>query len=143
VPANLRVLYKYPTGTTAPFASVATTGFTLDKANADLLSAAVLIGPETIDLTTLPTDLTLVATTSPQTSTFAPKYTVGNPVTSTITEAVTTSSTTLHTFSVFSSFVTEYNSLVSSTNGVLQLTARGVYDSTTNTFTATDLDVVL
>jgi hypothetical protein len=32
---------------------------------------------------------------------------------------------------------------VSSTNGVLQLTARGVYDSTTNTFTATDLDVVL
>ncbi len=143
VPANLRVLFKFPAGTTAPFASLAATGFTLDKSNPQLFSAAVLIGPETIDLTTLPTDLTLVATTLPQTSTFAPKYTVGNPVTSTITEAVTTSSTTLHTFSVFSSFVTEYNSLVSSTNGVLQLTARGVYDSTTNTFTATDLDVVL
>jgi hypothetical protein len=32
---------------------------------------------------------------------------------------------------------------VSSTNTVLQLAARGVYDSTTNTFTATELDVLL
>ena len=154
VPANLRVLYSYPAGTAAPFASLSAAGFTLDTTNAALKTAVVLIGPETIDLTTLTTPLTLLPTSLPlvtpvpttsttQPSPFGPQYSVGNPVTSTITETVTTSSTTLHTYSAFSGFVTGYNSLVSSTNGVLQLTARGVYDSTTNTFTATDLDVVL
>ena len=74
---------------------------------------------------------------------FGPLYSVGNPVTSTITPAVTTSSTTLQSYSDFTSFVTGYTALVSATNTVVQLAARGVYDSAANTFTATDLDVVL
>jgi hypothetical protein len=153
-PASLRVLYDFPAGTAAPFASLSAAGFTLDATNAALKTAVVVIGPQTIDLTTLSTNLTLVPTSLPlvtpvpttsstQPSPFGPTYSVGNPVTSTITETALTSTTTLHTYSDFSSFVTEYNSLVSSSNAVLQLTARGVYDSTTNTFTATDLDVVL
>jgi hypothetical protein len=142
-PASLRVLYNFAAGTAAPFAALSAAGFTLDKTNAELVSAVVAIGPETIDLTKLSGNLTLAPTTLPVTSTFGPQYSVGNPVTSTITGTVTTSSTSLHTYSDFSSFVTEYNSLVSSTNAVLQLTARGVYDGTTNTFTATDLNVVL
>jgi len=109
-----------------------------------LVSALVRIGPNVIDLRTLSTNLTLVPTSLPNTSTFGPQYSVGNPYTSTTTVANTAVQTTaLHTFSAFSGFATEYNSLVSSTNTVLQLAARGVYDSTTNTFTATDLDVVL
>ena len=150
-PASLRVLYNYSVGTAAPFASLSNAGFTLDVTNAELKSAVVVIGPETIDLTTLTTSLTLlpysaatVPTSSP-TSAFGPTYSVGNPVTSTITPTNTTTPapSTLHMYSDFPSFVTEYTSLVSSTNPVLQLTARGVYDSSTNTFTATDLDVVL
>jgi hypothetical protein len=144
-PATLRVLYNYGTGTTTPFVSaLAASGFTLDITNAALVSALVRIGPQVIDLKTLATDLTLVPTSLPNTSTFGPQYSVGNPVTSTTTVVNTAvQATALHTFSNFSTFVTEYNSLVSSTNTVLQIAARGVYDSTTNTFTATDLNVVL
>ena len=144
-PATLRVLYSYGTGTTTPFVSaLAASGFTLDITNTELVSALVRIGPQVIDLKSLSTNLSLVPTSLPNTSTFGPQYSVGNPVTSTTTVVNTATPTTaLHTFSDFSSFVTEYNSLVSSTNTVLQLAARGVYDSTTNTFTATDLDVVL
>jgi hypothetical protein len=144
-PATLRVLYNYGTGTTTPFVSaLAASGFTLDITNAALVSALVRIGPQVIDLKTLATDLTLVPTSLPNTSTFGPQYSVGNSVTSTTTVVNTAvQATALHTFSNFSTFVTEYNSLVSSTNTVLQIAARGVYDSTTNTFTATDLNVVL
>jgi hypothetical protein len=143
-PATLRVVYNYGVGTAAPFAALGATGFTLDLTNTELVMALVRIGPEVIDLKTLSTNLTLVPTSLPNTSTFGPQYSVGNPVTSTTTVVNTAvQATALHTYSEFSSFVTEYNSLVSSTNTVLQLAARGVYDSTTNTFTATQLDVVL
>jgi hypothetical protein len=154
-PASLRVLYTYPSGTAAPFATLSTTSLTLDKTNAALVSAVVTIGPLTIDLTTLPTNLTLMPTTLPvvtpttttsstQPTPFGPQYSIGNPVASTITETVTTASATLHVYSSFPSFVTDgYNGLASATNPVLQLTARGVYDSTTNTFTATGINVVL
>ena len=154
-PASLRVLYTYPSGTAAPFATLSTTSLTLDKTNAALVSAVVAIGPLTIDLTTLPTNLTLMPTTLPvvtpttttsatQPTPFGPQYSIGNPVASTITETATTASATLHVYSSFSSFVTDgYNGLASATNPVLQLTARGVYDSTTNTFTATGINVVL
>jgi hypothetical protein len=143
-PATLRVVYDFPGGTTAPFAALGATGFTLDLTNPQLFSGQVRIGPDVIDLKTLSTNLTFVPTSLPNTSTFGAQYSVGNPVTSTTTIVNTAVQTTaLHTYSDFSSFVTEYNSLVSSTNTVLQLAARGVYDSTTNTFTATQLDVVL
>jgi hypothetical protein len=144
-PATLRVVYNYGVGTAAPFASLSAAGFTLDLTNTELVMALVRIGPEVIDLKTLSTNLTLVPTTLPNTSTFGAQYSVGNPVTSTTTIINTTTPppTALHTYSDFSSFVTGYSSLVSSTNTVLQLAARGVYDGTTNTFTATELDVVL
>ena len=156
-PASLRVMYTPVTGTAAPFASLATTGFTLDKTNTALVSAVVSIGPETFDLTTLPTNLTLVPTSLPlvtpmpttsatQPSPFGPQFSIGNPVNSTLTatSTVATASASLHVYSSFASFVTDgYNALASSTDPVLQLTARGVYDSTTNTFTATELNVVL
>lgn len=147
-PASLRVLYSYSGGTAAPFASLSAAGFTLDTTNTALKSAVVVIGPQTIDLTTLSTSLTLVPysltiPTSSPTSAFGPQYTVGNPVNSSITASNLTASTSLFTYSDFSSFVAKYTSLVASTNPVLQLTARGVYDVTTNTFTATVLDVVL
>ena len=144
-PASLRVLYDYSTGTSAPFATSSATGFTIDMTNAALNSAVIRIGPETINLKTLTSSPAVVPTSLAATSTFGPQYTIGNPNTSTLTATATiaTPATTLHVYSDFPSFVTEYNSLVSSTNTVLQLTARGVYDRNTNTFTATDIDVVL
>jgi hypothetical protein len=54
-PASLRVLYNFAAGTAAPFAALSAAGFTLDKTNAELVSAVVAIGPETIDLTKLST----------------------------------------------------------------------------------------
>ncbi len=143
-PASLRVLYAYGTGTSTPFVSPLTNaGFTVDLANPQLVSAVIRIGPENIDLKSLPASPQVVPTTSPITTTFAPRYAFGNPTTSTVTPAIPTATTSINVFNSFPSFVTALNGAVSATNTVLQFDARGVYDRTTNVFTATTVNVVL
>jgi len=142
-PASMRVLYAYNTGTTTPFVGLSNAGFAVDLANPKLTTAVIRIGPEIIDMKTLPASPQVVPTTLPLTATFGPQYAIGNPTTSTVTPTVTTSTTSLQNYSSFPAFVTEYNSLVPSTGAVLQFDARGVYDRTTNIFTATSIDVVL
>ena len=147
-PATLRVLYNFSTGNgvTAPFTGLSNTGFSIDLTNTALVSAVIRIGPENIDLHSLPASPEIVPTTLTATSTFAPLYTVGNPGSSTITTAstVTTAATALSAFSSFPAFVAEFNSSVSAaTNSVIEVTARGVYDRANNVFTATTVNVVL
>jgi len=142
-PASLRVLYVGAGGTTTPFVSLTDAGFTVDLSNPQLATAVIRIGPEVIDLTTLAASPQVVPTTLPVTSTFAPLYTVGNPTSSSTTPTVTTATTTIQEFSSFASFVSAVNSSVSSTNNVLQIEARGVYDRAANVFTATTVNVVL
>ena len=146
-PATLRVLYDFSTsnGVTAPFTGLSNAGFSIDLTNAALVSAVIRIGPENIDLHSLPASPQIVPTTLTATSTFAPLFTVGNPGTSTITPAstVTPAPTALSAFSAFPAFVTELNSSISATNSVIEVTARGVYDRVNNVFAATTVNVVL
>ncbi len=116
-------------------------GFTIDTSNAD--SAVIRIGPETINLATLPASPQIVPTTLPVTTTFAPQYSIGNPGTSTVTPTITTSSTSIATYTNFADFVTQYNASVTAGNPVLQFTVRGFYNPTTNIFTASSMNVVL
>lgn len=141
--ASLRVLYSYPAGTVAPFVGLSNAGFAVDLANPALLSAVIRIGPENIDLRTLPASPQVVPTTAAATPTFAPLYSVGNPSTASVTPTVFTATSSIQSYSSFPSFVTEFNSLVSASNAVLQIEARGVYDRIGNTFTATRINVVL
>jgi hypothetical protein len=142
VPASLQVLWS-STGTGAPFVGLETfAGFSIDLANPRLASAVIRIGPESIALSSLPASPQVVPTTLALTSTFAPRYTVGNPATSSTTETVT-STTSLYVYSNYESFVNETNRLLSDANPALQFEARGVFNRAANTFTATTINLVL
>jgi hypothetical protein len=116
-------------------------GFSLNLSLAT--TAQIKIGPEVIDLVGAPA-VTVVPTTLAVTSTFAPRYSVGDPVTaSTISTSTTASTTAIASFSSFASWVSKVNSTLNSATPGLQFAATGVYDRATNTFTATSIDLVL
>jgi hypothetical protein len=141
-PASLQVLWTTNPGTTVPFIGFSTTGFSIDLGNAQLIRAVIRIGPESIDLKSLPASPRIVPTTLPLTTTFAPRYTVGNPVTATTTPAVT-STTALSMYSSFTDFVDQVHDTLSAASPARQFQAQGVYNRTANTFTATSISLVL
>ncbi len=139
-PARLQVNW---TKSTTPFAALSSAGFSLDLAGA--VSAVIKIGPEVIDLATAP-PVTFVPTTLTPTSTFAPRYTVGNPATaSTNSNSANTALATsaLESFSSFPTWVSTVGKTLSASSPALQLTATGIYNRASNTFTATTIDFVL
>jgi len=140
--ASLQVIWTQPTGTTTPFSVLSAAGFSIDLSNAAYVSGVIRIGPESIDLKSLPATPLVVPTTLPVTSTFAPRFGYGNPKTSTTT-STTTLTTALVVYSDFSTFVTGLDNALSATNPALQLEASGVFNRTTNTFTATSISFVL
>ena len=73
-PAVLEV--EWSAAATVPFATLSDSGFSLNPSAAGF-SGVVRIGPELIDLSTLPQSPLVVPTTLTVTSTFAPRFTVG------------------------------------------------------------------
>jgi hypothetical protein len=143
VPASLQVLWSTSGGTTTPFVGLESlTGFSVDLSNPHLVSAVIRIGPQSIALSTLSASPQVLPTTLAVTSTFAPRYAVGNPVTASTTETVN-GSTSLYVYSEFASFVNQTNILMSAANPAVQFEARGVFNPTANTFTATSMNLVL
>jgi hypothetical protein len=143
VPASLQVSWT-ATGTTVPFTGLSSSGFSINLSNAQLVSAVVRIGPESIPLASLSASPQIAPNTAqPITTTYAPQYTVGNPTTATVTPTVVTSTTALNVYSNFGSFVTEVNSAMTAASPAVQFEARGVYDRSKNTFTATTVNLVL
>ncbi len=136
-PASLQVIWTSPPGTVAPFVSVSSAGFTINLSQAELLSGVIRIGPQSIDLTSVPAVM-VVPTTLPVTSTFSPRYAFGNPG---ITASTTTPS--ISVYSNFSDFIAALTPAISATNPLKQLQATGVYDAATNTFVATSINFVL
>ncbi len=136
-PASLQVIWTSPPGTVAPFVSVSSAGFTINLSQAELLSAVIRIGPQSIDLTSVPAVM-VVPTTLPVTSTFSPRYAFGNPG---ITASTTTPS--ISVYSNFSDFIAALTPAISATNPLKQLQATGVYDAATNTVVATSINFVL
>jgi hypothetical protein len=142
-PAIMQVIWSSP-GTVTPFSANTANSFTINLANASVSSAVILIGPQTIAMASLPASPTIVGTPLAVTQTFAPRYAWGNPVTSTTTSISTTASTTnLDATSDFSTFLSGVTTGLSTTNPAEQMVARGIYDSATNTFTATAIDFAL
>jgi hypothetical protein len=143
VPASMQVLWSTSGGTTTPFVGFESgTGFSVDLTNPHLVSAVIRIGPESIALSSLPASPQIVPTTLGVTSTFAPRYTVGNPTTSSTTETVT-GTTSLYVYSDFASFINQTNMLMSAADPAVQFEARGLFNRAANTFTATTLNLVL
>jgi hypothetical protein len=137
-PAVLQVTWA---PNTTPFTDFSVAGFSISYEHA--FSAVVRIGPEIINLTTLSTPIRVVPTTLTVTSTFAPRYTVGDPDTASVTATVPTSTTLLQSYSGFSDWFAKVNATLTSAAPAEQLSASGIYDRATNTFTATSIDFVL
>ncbi len=159
VPASMQVYWAK--GTATPFATLTDSGMTINLSNTSLTSGIIRIGPESIDLSTLAATPTIVPVPAPPTGTpgaagaaglpavFLPLFAVGNPVTSSATTttlptaATSTSTTTLHVFNSYASFVTEVNALMTASDPAVQFEATGFYNRTTNTFSASSINVVL
>jgi hypothetical protein len=141
-PAVLSV--NWTAGTTTPFTTFSDASFIINVSNSAITSATIQIGSETLLMKSLPSSPVIVPTANATTETFAPRYSWGNPLTSTTTSASTTASTTqLNASSSFSAFVSGVTATLSSTQPAQQLVARGIYDRATNTFTATQIDFAL
>jgi hypothetical protein len=141
VPASLQVQWA-DTGTGVPFTGFSDAGFSIDLTNPRLSSAVIRIGPQSIALSSLPASPQIVPTTLAVTSTFAPRFTVGNPTTASTTSTIT-ASTFLDVYSDYASFVSKTNTLLSDADPAVQFEARGVFNPTANTFTATSINLVL
>ncbi|HXB00677.1 MAG TPA: hypothetical protein VNW05_09130 [Steroidobacteraceae bacterium] len=142
VPATLAVVWT-GTGTAAPFATLTPTGLTIDLTNAAFGSGQLRIGADTINLTTLSATPNIVpAVAVPAATTglplFNPRFSVGaaaNPDVAT--------NTPITSFITFAAFVTQLNTTFATPTPATQFVARGMYDNTSNTFTASSIDVVL
>jgi hypothetical protein len=130
VPASLRVTWS-GTGTTTPFTGLSSGGFAIDLANTSLASAEIRIGPESIGLSSLAASPQIVPTATAASATFAPAFALGDAANG------------ISTFNSFASFVTALNAGITTTSAAVSLEARGLYDRTTNTFTADTVDLVL
>ncbi len=146
-PASIRV--TWPSGTATPFTGLTSQGFSIDLSNPQLQTAVMRVGAQNTSLASLAANPEIVPypQTEPITalSTFAPQYSVGNPITSSVNPSSPTDvpATALSSFATFFSWVNEVNSTMNATNSALQFQARGFYNASNNTFTATTINLVL
>jgi hypothetical protein len=144
VPARLQVDWT-SAGTTAPFATLTSTGLTIDLSNANYSAGVIRIGSESIDLKSLAATPQIVPVTAPPTGTpggagaaglpavFLPQFAIGS-----LTAADTTG---ISVFNTFATFATTLSTSVAATPA-LHFVATGMYNRGSNTFTASRIDVV-
>jgi hypothetical protein len=141
VPARLQVDWT-SAGTTAPFATLTNTGLTIDLANANLTSAVIRIGSESIDLKAPTSVSPLIVPQVPPPATaglpavFLPLFAIGGPT------PATTNTTGITVYNTFSTFVTQLPTSIVAATPALHFVATGVYNRGSNTFTASSIDVV-
>ena len=141
-PAVLSVLWT--AGTATPFTTFSAQSFVINLSNAELTTAIIQIGSETLQMKSLASSPVIEPTSNATTETFAPRYTWGDPFTSTTTEESTAASTTqLNASSSFSVFASGVTATLGTAAPAKQLVVRGIYDRATNTFTATAIDFAL
>ncbi|HEY0748932.1 MAG TPA: hypothetical protein VGD63_19670 [Steroidobacteraceae bacterium] len=138
-PATLQVIWT-GTGTTTPFATATASGLTINLANAAFGSGTLRIGADSVNIATLSTNPTIVSAAAAPASNglplFAPVFSVGPGA---ISESAVAA---IQSFNGFAAFVTQLNTTLAST-AATQLVARGFFNPTTSTFTASSIDVVL
>ena len=114
-------------GSKTPFATVSSTSLITGLADPNLGTLhALILGPQSTDLTTLPASPSIVPSTTGR-STFA----------------IGSAAAGIKVFSKFADFVTELNATTTAAKAVARVVATGRYDATTNTLTASAISVVL
>jgi hypothetical protein len=133
IPATIQVVWA--TSNAAPFATATATGLTVNLANATLTSATIQIAGETIDMTTLPASPQIVADAATNDPTsglalFNPVFSVGSTLGG------------IEAFNTLAPFETAAATLFA-TAPATKFLAHGFYNSASNTFTASRINVVL
>ena len=140
VPATLAVIWT-GSGTAAPFATLTSTGLSIDLANAAFGSGQLRIGAETIDITTLGGSPSIVPAVAVPAANglplFVPVFSVGAGATAEAAGAP------IQSFNGFGPFVTQLTTTFATPTPATKFVARGLYDRASNTFTASSIDVVL
>jgi hypothetical protein len=117
-------------GATAPFTSISATGIVVNLANADLgLVHSITTGPQTLDLKSLPASPLITTTGATGTLLLG----VGSL---SLTTGVTV-------YNSASTFATALSATFNGTNKIFRLVAIGQYNSASNTFVASHIDVSL
>ena len=138
VPAYLEV--DWPNGTTAPFSAATDAALTINLANANLKTAVIRIGSESIDLTAAATVSPLIVPQAPPAAVaglppvFLPLFAIGG-----LTAADTT---TIAVYNTFATFVTKLPTAIVAATPALHFVATGLYNRGNNTFTASRIDLV-
>jgi hypothetical protein len=142
VPATMVVSWT-GTGTAAPFATLTTSGLTIDVTNAAFGSGEIRIGAQSLDITTLSAmpPLTIVPAAAVPASNglplFEPRFSVGAGAVASL------ATTPILSFNSFTAFVAQLGTTFATPTPATKFTARGFYNSATNIFTASNIDVVL
>lgn len=126
------------TGATAPFTSTNySAGLTVNLASTNISTVHyIATGPSTVDLTTLPSSPLITTANVPQNNL---QLAVGLP---TVGDTVGTG-TSVTMASSLASFDAALTANLNATNGIYSLVAVGQYDSATNTFNATKININL
>lgn len=139
VPARLQVDWT-SSGTAAPFATLTSTGLTIDLNNASYSSGVIRIGSESIDLKSLAASPLVVPQPTPAATpglpaVFLPLFAIGNLTT-------TAATTGIAVYNSFPTFVTHLPTSIVAATPALHFVAVGTYNRSSNTFTASSIDVV-
>lgn len=139
-PATLQVIWT-GTGTSTPFATMTSSGLTIDRTNAAFGSGQLRIGADSVNLMTLSVTPTIVPAAAMPAKNglplFAPVFSVGPGATA------ATAGTSIQSLNGFAAFVTQLTTTFAKPTSATQFLARGFYDPASNTFTASSIDVVL
>jgi hypothetical protein len=139
VPASLVVSWT-GAGTVAPFATFTPSGLTIDLANAAFGAGSLRIGAETVDIKTLSVNPTIVPAVAVPAANglplFSPVFSVGPG------SSIEVASNIL-SFNGFAAYVTQLSTTFAAATPATQFVARGFYNRSANTFTASSIDVVL
>ena len=128
-------------GTAAPFATLTSTGLSIDLANAAFGSGQLRIGAETIDITTLSATPTIVPAAPVPAANGLPLFV---PVFSVGAGAIAESAgAPIQSFNGFGAFVTQLTTTLATPTPATKFVARGLYERASNTFTTSSIDVVL
>jgi hypothetical protein len=138
VPGRLEVTWNGG-GTITPFAAATAAGLTINLSDPHFNTGVIRIGSESIDLKSLAVNPQIVpAATPPATpglpAVFLPAFAIGG-----LTAADTT---TTSVYSAFADFVAKLPTLIVAATPAQHFVAAGVYNRSSNVFTASSIDVV-
>jgi hypothetical protein len=138
VPARLQVDWT-SAGTIAPFTTLTATGLTIDLSAAS--AGVIRIGSESIDLKSATSVSPLIvpqpapAPTAGLPAAFLPLFAIGNLT-------ATAATTAIAVYNSFPAFVTQLPTSIVAATPALHFVAAGTYNRSSNTFTASSIDVV-